>query len=245
MTDTHLPSLFSEYIAVSKYSRWMEDKGRREIWPEPVQRYVDNVIRPVLTEAGLKKKEIEDVCTRAFNAISKVETLPSMRALMTAGPALDRDHVAGYNCSYIAVDHPRAFDEALYILSCGTGLGFSVERQYISNLPEIAEEFHESDTVIKVKDSKIGWATALKETVNLLYAGQVPKFDVSAVRPAGARLKVFGGRASGPEPLVDLLNYVVRTFKGAAGRKLNSIECHGIMCKIGEAIVVGGVETVN
>lgn len=236
-----LKGLFEQYIAVSKYSRWLDDKQRREIWPEPVQRYVDNVMRPVLERAGVKKKEIEEVCQQAFDAISNTEVLPSMRALMTAGPALDRDNMAGYNCSFVAVDHPRAFDEALYILSCGTGLGFSVERQFINNLPEVAEDFHDTDTVIRVKDSKIGWATALKETIGLLYSGQVPKFDVSAVRAAGERLKVFGGRASGPQPLLDLLNYTVRVFKGAAGRKLNSIECHGIMCKIGEAIVVGGV----
>jgi ribonucleotide reductase-like protein len=236
-----LETLFQQYIATSKYSRWLDEEGRREIWPEPPRRYVENVVRPVLTKAGLKKKEIEEVCEKAFDYIRNTLVLPSMRAMMTAGPALDRDHMAGYNCSYLAIEHPRAFDEALYILSCGTGLGFSVERQFISQLPDVAEEFHDTDTVIKVRDSKVGWATALKETITLLYNGQVPKFDVSAVRPAGARLKVFGGRASGPQPLVDLLNYCVRVFKGAAGRKLNSLEAHGIMCKIGEAIVVGGV----
>ena len=236
-----LETLFQQYIATSKYSRWLDEEGRREIWPEPPRRYVENVVRPVLTEAGFKKKEIEEVCEKAFDYIRKTLVLPSMRAMMTAGPALDRDHMAGYNCSYLAIEHPRAFDEALYILSCGTGLGFSVERQFISQLPDVAEEFHDTDTVIKVRDSKVGWATSLKETIGLLYNGQVPKFDVSAVRPAGARLKVFGGRASGPQPLVDLLNYCVRVFKGAAGRKLNSLEAHGIMCKIGEAIVVGGV----
>lgn len=236
-----LETLFQQYIATSKYSRWLDEEGRREIWPEPVRRYVEHVIRPVLTGAGLKKKEIEEVCQKAFDYIRKTLVLPSMRALMTAGPALDRDHMAGYNCSFLAIDHPRAFDEALYILSCGTGLGFSVERQFINHLPEVAEEFHDTETVIKVKDSKIGWATALKETIGLLYSGQVPKFDVSAIRGAGERLKVFGGRASGPQPLLDLLNYCVRAFKGAAGRKLNSLEAHGIMCKIGEAIVVGGV----
>jgi ribonucleoside-diphosphate reductase alpha chain len=164
-----------------------------------------------------------------------------MRALMTAGPALDRDNMAGYNCAYAAVDHPRVFDEALYILSCGTGMGFSVERQFISQLPDIAEEFHNTDTTIVVEDSKIGWAGALREVISLLYSGKIPKIDVSKVRPAGSRLKVFGGRASGPQPLLDLFEYAIRTFQGAAGRKLNSIECHGLMCKIGEAIVVGGV----
>lgn len=233
--------LFSQYIAVSKYSRWLDEEGRREIWPEPAQRYVNNVVRPVLTEAGLKKKEVEETCQRAFEAISGLATLPSMRALMTAGPALDRDNMAGYNCAYAAVDHPRVFDEALYILSCGTGLGYSVERQFVSQLPDVAEEFHNTDTTIVVEDSKIGWAGSLREVISLLYSGKIPKIDVSKVRPKGARLKVFGGRASGPEPLLELFNYAIRTFQGAAGRKLNSIECHGLMCKIGEAIVVGGV----
>lgn len=247
MTDNNnsntatLPTLFQQYIAASKYSRWLEDEQRREVWPEPARRYVENVVRTVLTDAGLKKKEIEEVCTRAFTAISSAETLPSMRALMTAGPALDRDHMAGYNCSYLAIDHPRAFDEALYILSCGTGLGFSVERQFIQCLPDVAEEFNETDTTIVVADSKIGWASSFRELIGLLYSGRIPKIDVSKVRPAGARLRTFGGRASGPGPLMDLFQYAIRTFKGAAGRKLNSLECHGLMCKIGEAIVVGGV----
>ena len=240
-SNTELPTLFQQYIAASKYSRWLDEEQRREIWPEPARRYVENVVRPVLTEAGVKKKEVEAVCERAFNAISKTETLPSMRALMTAGPALNRDHMAGYNCSYVAVDHPRAFDEALYILSCGTGLGFSVERQFISQLPDVAEEFHDTDTTIVVADSKIGWASSFRELIGLLYSGRIPKIDVSKVRPAGARLRTFGGRASGPGPLVELFEYAIRTFKAAAGRKLNSLECHGLMCKIGEAIVVGGV----
>lgn len=236
-----LKTLFQQYIAVSKYSRWLDDLGRREIWPEPAQRYIDHVVRPVLAEAGLKKKETEEVSQRAFKAISEVATLPSMRALMTAGPALDRDNMAGYNCAYAAIDHPRAFDEALYILSCGTGLGFSVERQFISQLPDVSEEFYDTETTIVVEDSKIGWASSFRELIGLLYSGRIPKIDVSKVRPKGARLKVFGGRASGPEPLMDLFQYAIRTFKGAAGRKLNSLECHGLMCKVGEAIVVGGV----
>lgn len=237
----YLPTTFQQYIACSKYSRWLEDEQRREVWPEPVQRYVDNVIRPVCEKAGVKKKEINALCERAFNAISRIETLPSMRCLMTAGPALERDNVAGYNCAFVAIDHPRAFDEILYILACGTGAGFSVERQFIAKLPEVPEELHQTDTAIVVSDSKIGWAKAFKELIGLLYSGMIPKWDVSKVRPAGARLKVFGGRASGPRPLTDLFEYTVRTFKGAVGRKLNSIECHGIVCKTGEAIVVGGV----
>lgn len=237
----YLPTLLQQYTVVSKYSRWIEDLKRREIWPEPVQRYVDNVIRPVCTKAGFPTDELDQLCSELFEAISKSEVFPSMRALMTAGPALDRDHAAGYNCSFVAVDHPRAFDETLYLLSCGCGVGFSVERQFIAHLPEVPEEMHDSDTVIVVSDSKIGWATSLRQLISLLYAGQIPKWDVSRVRKKGTRLKTFGGRASGPEPLVELFEYVIRTFRGAVGRKLNSIECHGIICKIGEAIVVGGV----
>jgi len=174
-------------------------------------------------------------------AILNLEVMPSMRSLAAAGPALDRDNVAGYNCAYVAVDSPRAFDEAMYILMCGTGVGFSVERQYIAELPVVAESFHDSDTIIAVADSKIGWAKSLRELISMLYAGQVPKWDVSKVRPAGAKLKTFGGRASGPEPLVKLFKFTVETFKRAAGRKLNSIECHDLMCKIAEIVVVGGV----
>lgn len=237
----YLPSLFSQYISVSKYARWLEEDNRREVWPEPVQRYVDNVIRPICEKAGVKKKEIDDLCERAFDAIAHTRTLPSMRCLMTAGPALKRDNVAGYNCAFVAIDHPRAFDEILYILACGTGAGFSVERQFVNKLPDVPEELHGTDTTICVSDSKIGWAKAFKELIGLLYSGMIPKWDMSKVRPAGARLKVFGGRASGPQPLIDLFDYTVRTFRGAVGRKLNSIECHGIICKTGEAIVVGGV----
>lgn len=239
--EEYLPSIFQQYIATSKYSRWLDDEQRREIWPEPAQRYVDCVVRPVCEAAGVKKKEVDALCERAFKAIANTEVLPSMRCLMTAGPALDRDQTAGYNCAFTAIDHPRAFDEILYILACGTGVGFSVERQFISKLPEIPEELHETDTTIHVADSKIGWAKAFKELIGLLYSGMIPKWDTSKVRPAGERLKVFGGRASGPRPLEELFEYTVRTFKGAVGRKLNSIECHGIVCKTGEAIVVGGV----
>jgi len=177
-------------------------------------------------------------------AILNLEVMPSMRCLMTAGPALERDNVAGYNCSYVAVDNIRVFDEIMYILLCGTGVGFSVERQFINQLPEVPNELQETSTVIRVRDSKIGWASAYKELIALLYSGCVPKWDTSKVRPAGARLKTFGGRASGPEPLEDLFRFTIEVFKKVAadgGRKLTSIECHDVVCKIAAAIVVGGV----
>jgi ribonucleoside-diphosphate reductase alpha chain len=164
-----------------------------------------------------------------------------MRSLMTAGKALDRDNIAGYNCSYLPIDDVRAFDEAMYILMCGTGVGFSVERQFISKLPFIADEFHPSDTVIKVADSRVGWATSFRELIALLYSGKIPKWDVSNVRPSGAKLKTFGGRASGPEPLVELFKFAVALFKRAAGRRLNSLECHDLVCKVADIVVVGGV----
>lgn len=239
--NQHLPSLFQQYIAVSKYSRWMEDKQRREIWPEPAQRYVDHVVRPVLEKAAITKDEIDALCERTFKAIANTEVLPSMRMLMTAGPALDRDHAAGYNCSFTAIDCQKSFDEILYLLACGTGVGFSVERQFINKLPDVPEELHPTDSTIVVADSKIGWATAFRQLISFLYGGQIPNIDYSKVRAAGERLKTFGGRASGPDPLKDLFEYTIRIFKGAVGRKLNSIECHGIVCKTGEAIVVGGV----
>lgn len=224
---------YSEFIHKSRYARWLDDEGRREHWPETVDRYLGFFKErfPHLSE------EIDSL--RPY--ILELKVMPSMRCMMTAGKALARDEVAGYNCSYVAVDHPRVFDEVMYVLMCGTGVGFSVERQYINKLPEIAEEFHDTDTVIVVRDSKIGWATAFRELIGLLYLGQVPKWDVSRVRPAGSRLKTFGGRASGPEPLVSLFDFTVNLFKRAAGRKLTSIECHDLMCKIADTIVVGGV----
>lgn len=239
--NQYLPSLFQQYIGVSKYSRWMEDKQRREIWPEPAQRYVDNVVRPVLEKASLPEGEVDEICDKAFKAIAGTEVLPSMRMLMTAGPALDRDHAAGYNCSFLAIDCQKSFDEILYLLACGTGVGFSVERQFINKLPDVPEELHPTDSTIVVADSKIGWATAFRQLISFLYGGQIPNIDYSKVRASGERLKTFGGRASGPGPLKDLFEYTIRIFKGAIGRKLNSIECHGIVCKTGEAIVVGGV----
>jgi len=223
---------YQQFIHRSRYARYLEDKGRRETWEETVGRYMENVV-------GSKVKQ--DVADQIRKAILNMEVMPSMRGLMTAGKALERDNVALFNCSYIPCDHPRAFDEAMYILMCGTGVGFTVERQDISKLPVVSDEMHDTDTTIVVEDSKLGWAKAFKELISMLYAGQVPKWNVDKVRPAGARLKIFGGRASGPEPLVSLFKFCVKTFKGAVGRRLTSIECHDIMCKIGETVVVGGV----
>jgi ribonucleoside-diphosphate reductase alpha chain len=173
--------------------------------------------------------------------VMDTSVMPSMRCLMTAGEALRRENIAGYNCSYVAVDRVAAFDEILYVLMNGTGVGFSVERQYVSQLPTIAEEFHPSDTVIVVADSKLGWAKAFKELIGMLYVGLIPRWDTSKVREAGAPLKTFGGRASGPEPLEALFNFSVNIFTGASGRKLSSVECHDVVCKIAEVVVVGGV----
>lgn len=228
-----LPTDYQNFIATSRYARWLEEEGRRETWTETVTRYVDYMA----DKTGLDKKTTDEI----WNAIYTLDVMPSMRALMTAGPALDRDNTAGYNCSYLPVNDPKSFDEAMYILLCGTGVGFSVERQYIDKLPEIPERLFKSQTTIVVRDSKEGWAKAFRMLVALLYAGEVPDYDVSMIRPAGARLKTFGGRASGPAPLVDLFKFTINMFKGATGRKLNSYECHSIMCKIGEIVVVGGV----
>jgi len=224
---------YQKYIHASRYARWDYDKGRRENWKETVHRFLSYFN----DKYNLSAKEYKDIEDNILN----LKVMPSMRALMSAGKALDRDNIAGYNCSALPVDSPRSFDEAMYILMCGTGDGFSVERQFINRMPEVAEELHETDSVIVVGDSKIGWASALRELISLLYAGKIPKWDVSKVRPSGATLKVFGGRASGPGPLVELFTFVVNTFKGAKGRKLNSLECHDIMCKVGEVVVVGGV----
>jgi ribonucleotide reductase, class II len=233
--ENHFPTQYQEFIHLSRYARWMDDKGRRETWPETVDRYVnfmfDKQIEGKLAEY---KEEVRQ-------AIIKLEVMPSMRCMMTAGSALEKDNAAAYNCSYLAIDDPCAFDEMLYILMCGSGVGFSVERQFIDKLPVVAENLRKSMSTIAIEDSKIGWANAFRELITMLYQGRIPKFDASAVRPAGARLKTFGGRASGPGPLLDLFNFCVTTFKNAAGRKLNSIECHDICCKIGEIVVVGGV----
>ena len=234
MLNNYLPTDYQTFIATSRYARWIEDKGRRETWVETVQRYTDYLHSKGINLTGQDWDDIE-------GAILELEVMPSMRALMTAGVAADRDNTCIYNCSYVAVDDPRAFDEAMFILLCGTGVGFSVERQSISLLPEIPNTLGQSEDVIAVQDSKEGWAKALRKLISLLYTGDIPKWDLDKIRPAGSRLKTFGGRASGPEPLNDLFNFVVAKFKGAMGRKLNSIECHDIMCKIGEVVVVGGV----
>lgn len=232
---------YQEFIALSRYARWLDDEGRRETWEETVERYIVNVVGDKLNHQYVPDGEHTHLREDIKQAIINLEVLPSMRCLMTAGPALERCNVAGYNCAYMPVDSPRSFDEAMYILMCGTGVGFSVEEQYVSKLPGINEHFEESSTVVRVADSKSGWASALREIIALLYSGQVPEWDTSKVRPAGARLKTFGGRASGPEPLVSLFEFVVDAFKRAAGRRLTSLECHDIMCKIGEVVVVGGV----
>ena len=231
MKSNYLPTDYQTFIATSRYARWLEEEGRRETWGETVGRYMTNIVSPWLTPTI--EKEICD-------AILSLEVMPSMRSLMTAGKSSARDNTCMYNCSYLPVDDPKAFDEAMFILLCGTGVGFSVERQFITKLPEVPSLF-ESDTTIVIKDSKEGWAKGLRQVLALLWAGEIPKWDVSKVRPAGARLKTFGGRASGPAPLVDLFNFSVSTFKAAQGRKLSSIECHDLMCKIGEVVVVGGV----
>jgi ribonucleoside-diphosphate reductase alpha chain len=234
MTDhNYLQNDYRKFIHTSRYARWLDDKGRRETWSETISRYVENVIVPKINDVVVVG-ELEQ-------AILSNEICPSMRAVMTAGPALERDNTAGYNCSYMPVDDPKSFDEAMFILLCGTGVGFSVERQFISKLPDVPENMFQSETIVVVKDSKEGWAKALRQVIALLYSGEIPKWDVSLVRPAGAKLKTFGGRASGPAPLIDLFNFVVNIFVNAKGRKLSSIECHDIMCKIGEVVVVGGV----
>jgi ribonucleoside-diphosphate reductase alpha chain len=224
---------YQEYIHKSRYARYLPEEQRRETWEETVNRYLDFWVE----KEKLSKKEAKDL----FTSVHNLDVMPSMRALMTAGEALDRDNVAGFNCSYLPIDHPKAFDEMMYILMCGTGVGFSVERQYISKLPEVAEELHDTDTVIHVADSKIGWAKGYRELIAMLFTGQVPKWDVSGIRPAGSALKTFGGRASGPEPLVDLFQFTVEVFRTAAGRRLSSIECHDLCCKIAQIVVVGGV----
>ena len=239
MSNNQLPTSYQEFIHLSRYSRWLPEEGRREVWSETVGRYFD-FFKDHLKEMcnyDLPQKvqsELED-------AILSQRVMPSMRCLMTAGEALKRENIAGYNCSYVAVDRVQAFDEILYVLMNGTGVGFSVERQFVSKLPNVAEEFYPTNTVIQVADSKLGWAKGFKELIGLLYIGQIPKWDLSKVRPAGSPLKTFGGRASGPEPLENLFNFSVNTFKNAAGRRLSSIECHDIVCKIAEIVVVGGV----
>jgi len=223
---------YQHFIHTSRYARWLDKEGRRETWPETVSRYMEYVVHPV----GGKDSYTKDI----ESAILSLEVMPSMRALMTSGPAAARDNISMYNCSYIAIDNIVAFDEAMHVLMCGTGVGFSVERQYVQKLPDVPTLF-DSETNIVVKDSKEGWSKALRQLIALLYSGEIPTWDTSRVRPAGARLRTFGGRASGPAPLIDLFNFAITTFKAAQGRRLSSIECHDLMCKIGEVVVVGGV----
>jgi ribonucleoside-diphosphate reductase alpha chain len=230
---------YRNFIHISRYARWVESENRRETWQETVDRYCNFMKDHLVLNYGYSPNA--KIFDEVKEAILNHHIMPSMRALMTSGPALERDHIAAYNCSFIAVDSPRAFDEAMYILMNGTGVGFSVEQKYINQLPIIAESFFQTNTTIVVDDSKLGWAKAFKELIALLYQGQIPNWDVSKVRPAGARLKVFGGRASGPDPLVDLFKFTIETFRLAAGRKLKSIEAHDLMCKVGEVVVVGGV----
>lgn len=226
---------YQKFIAVSRYARWLDTEKRRETWEETVERYMANVLGRYVGN-GISYTEFLSI----QQAIVDMEVMPSMRAMMSAGAALDRDNTAGYNCSYLPVDDPKSFDEAMFILLCGTGVGFSVERQYVQKLPEVPK-LYDSETTVVVKDSKEGWAKAYRQLIALLYSGEIPKWDVSRVRPAGAKLKTFGGRASGPGPLEDLFRFTVLKFKDAQGRKLSSLECHDIMCKIGEVVVVGGV----
>ena len=239
MSSNSLPTQYQEFIHLSRYSRWLPEKTRRETWEETITRYFD-----------FFEEHLKDTCDYTLpktlraeldEAVLTQKVMPSMRCLMTAGEALKRENISGYNCSYVAIDRPQAFDEVLYVLMNGTGVGFSVERQYVSQMPVVAEAFFPSDTTIAVSDSKLGWAKALKELVGMLYVGQIPQWDLSKVRAAGMPLKTFGGRASGPEPLDRLFRFCVDTFKHAAGRKLNSVECHDIVCKIAEVVVVGGV----
>jgi len=235
---------YSTFIYKSRYAKWRDDLGRRENWDETVDRYI-NFWESRIAGGNLgnaqEKKLLHVLRTEIRPAILNMDVMPSMRAFMTAGKALEIDNIAGYNCSFVAIDHPRCFDEIMYILMCGTGVGFTVERADVNKLPTVSEEFHDTETTIQVSDSRIGWASAFREFISMLYSGRVPRWDVSRVRPAGAPLKTFGGRASGPEPLEDLFRYATDLFRRAAGRKLNSLECHDLVCKIAEIVVVGGV----
>lgn len=228
-------SSYQQFIHKSRYARWNNDLQRRENWDETVHRYVS------FFASRIPKSDREQISNEIEKAILSMDVMPSMRAMWAAGPALEKDNAAGYNCSYIAVDDPRAFDEAMYLSMCGTGVGFSVERQYVNQMPTVAEKFFPVDICIKVKDSKVGWSSAFRQLIQLLYSGDIPTWDLNAIRPAGALLKTMGGRASGPEPLDRLLKFTVRLFKEAAGRKLTSIECHDLMCMVGDIVVVGGV----
>jgi ribonucleoside-diphosphate reductase alpha chain len=231
---TELPTVYQQYIAISRYARFIDDAGRRETWSETVDRYITFFKNKTNNNRKIPWEDLR-------NAILNLEVMPSMRCLMTAGEALEKDQVSGYNCSYITIDNPKAFDEIMYILMCGTGVGFSVESRYTNKLPEVPDELHDTDTTIIFKDSKIGWATGYREFISLLYSGKIAQWDVSKIRPAGERLKTFGGRSSGPEPLVDLLKFTLNIFQKAHGRRLTTLECHDIVCKIADIVVCGGV----
>tara|TARA_R110001592_G_scaffold361687_1_gene673149 strand:+ start:1532 stop:3448 length:1917 start_codon:yes stop_codon:yes gene_type:complete len=238
---SELPTDYQKFIHKSRYARWIDEENRRETWNETVSRFFNFMVDHVkyTTDVDLSK---DDTIKQVKQAILQLQVMPSMRSLMTAGPALKRENIAGYNCSYIPIDNPKSFDEVLYILMNGTGVGFSVERQYINSLPTIPDQpFEDTEDVISVADSKEGWARSFKDLIGYLYSNRVPKLDFSKIRPAGERLKTFGGRASGPQPLQDLFEFTTGVFKNAQGRKLSSIECHDIVCKTGEVVVVGGV----
>lgn len=239
MTNNTLPTLYQQVIHKSRYARFIDELGRREHWDETVARYFDFFQDELSEIVGPRK--FKETRTALESAVLGTEVLPSMRCLMTAGPALERDSVCCYNCSYVPIDHPRAFDEILVILMSGTGVGFSVERDNVNELPSIPFQFKESTTGIVVEDSKPGWQRAFRQIISTLYSGEIPKWDLSKLRPAGARLKIMGGRSSGPEPLNDLFNFTVSLFTNAKGRKLLPIECHDLACKIGDIVVVGGV----
>ena len=241
MPNNYLPTSYQEFIHLSRYSRWLPDNNRRETWDETVGRYFDFFVEHLKEMHNFTLND--DLRKELENAVLDLRVMPSMRCLMTAGEALKRENIAGYNCSYVAVNRVHAFDEILYILMNGTGVGFSVERQHVNQLPHVADEFHHTDTTITVADSKLGWAKGLKELIGMLYIGQIPRWDLSKVRPAGAPLKTFGGRASGPAPLESLFNFTVNIFQNAPSRKLSSIECHDLVCKIAEVVVVGGVRS--
>ena len=240
MGSNYLPTEYQSFIHLSRYSRWLEEEGRRETWSETVNRLV--TFFKFHVQENVKAKVPSSTWLMLEESILSLEVMPSMRALMSSGKALERENIAGYNCSYIPIDNPKAFDEVLYILMNGTGVGFSVERQYVSGLPTIPNrEFEQTDDVISVADSKEGWARAFRDLISYLYTSRIPKVNVSKVRSAGSRLKTFGGRASGPQPLVNLFDFTIEKFRNAKGRKLTSMECHDIVCKIGEVVVVGGV----
>ena len=236
---TYKMTAYNTFIGKSRYARYLDELGRREHWNETVARYFDFMEKHLATKQNYTLTP--ELRNELQTAVINLEVMPSMRAVMTAGSALERQNIAAFNCSYLPIDDPKAFDEAMYILLCGTGVGFSVEQQYVSKLPEVPDQLFDSKTSIMVSDSKEGWAKSLRQLLALLYSGEIPRFDVSKVRPAGARLKTFGGRASGPKPLEDLYLFCISKFKGAVGRRLSSLECHDILCKIGEVVVVGGV----